>query len=82
MGSAMKWRRGKPNTVGLWLVVTSTGDLEAWRVEWDQDDLPSGRRSRKYLRMSDGMDSQPVKSYPWPPRMSFGPIDDPRESKA
>lgn len=69
----MQWRKGKPNAAGLWLVVASTGDLEAWRVEWDQHDPASGIRGR-YLRMSDGMDSQPLKDYPWPPRAAFGPI--------
>jgi hypothetical protein len=68
----MKWRRGKPNAPGLWLLIAGTGDIEAWRVEWDKGDAP-----RRYLRMSDGMDSWPVKEDPWPPRKSFGPIEEP-----
>jgi hypothetical protein len=66
----VKWKRGKPNGIGLWLVISSTGDLEAWQVTWDKDD--GGKR--RYLRMSDGMDSQPLAKYPWPPRACFGPI--------
>ena len=69
----MKWRRGKPNAVGLWLVIASTGDIEAWHVTWDQYE-PGGPKHGRYLRMSDGMDSWPVCNYPWKPRACFGPI--------
>ncbi len=69
----MKWKRGVPNAPGLW-IVDCNGDFYTWRVERDRDESEDGKIGREYLRFSDSETSEPIKSYPWPPRRSFGPI--------
>ena len=73
-----RWRNGKPNAPGLWLIESTTLDLDAATVEWD---MPDEGRQRRYLRISFNCESEPLAGYRWAKR-SFGPIPIPKLASA
>jgi len=82
----MQWIVGKPNETGLWLIQTSSGDYDIWKIsldrhesdEHDPEDIELDRNGygEEYFRFDDGDTSEPLDEYccRFMPRRSFGPI--------
>ncbi len=66
-----RWRYGKPNAVGFWLIRMKTGDHVAVQVTREEHDAAP---HSEYLRIYDESgDSEELRNYQWA-EASFGPI--------